>query len=466
MRSVVLGLAVLTASPTEARAAAPESASANQPPEAAAPTREAPAQETVPGLVAPPIEGRRVLDRVLPCGTRVLVARDDSLPVVSLVLALEMGSEDDPPELPGLHHALAYQLLMGNREAAPGAVQALVQDSGGIAFLATGPAQIRFESLAPVTLLDDLVAAEAQRLRAPSVTQSLWKETLVSAKRDASLRRTASWEAAAVAHGAPGLGHRPRVVAESLRELDIDAVADQLARRARYEHATLVVVAPLPIEDIMAKVVSAFGDLPQRTRTVPQRTSRPSATTAPQPKASGDTFVWAVPGDPGARLWADAWCEALSRQRRGSDEPKPNRVRCAFDDDPRRPMLTVRVRTPGDPRGLLQSRLARLGDESRLLRGPLRRLERDLTTETATPLGLARRLAASPAASAAGDSTVEALTGLDALSATPPASESLFDLGAAVRLVDPESTQSPPAEAPEATTPPEPATDPLPEGRR
>ena len=232
-----------------------------------------------------------LLDRVLPCGTRVLIARDDSLPVASVVLSLEHGSEDDPDDLPGLHHALAYQLLMGNRGTAPGGVQSMIQDAGGIAFLATGPAQTRFESLVPMTLLDEIIVAEAGRLRAPTVTESLWKETLISARRDTPRRRTTPWQATAVAHGASGLAHRSHVVPEALGKLDVARIEAELARRARYESSTLVVVSPLPLEDTFAKVEAAMQDLPERPRSVPSRDVAPSGRVLELPKATGSTCL-------------------------------------------------------------------------------------------------------------------------------------------------------------------------------
>jgi len=457
MKSVVFGLLLASfgLAPLAPASAEPAPApdSTQQPEEPAAPRApETPQPE--------PASGRPVLDTVLPCGTRVLVARDDSLPVAALVLALERGSEDDPAELPGLHHALAYQLLMGNRDVAPGGIAAMVQDAGGIAFLATGPAQIRYEALIPVTLLDDLIHAESRRFRAPTVTSSLWKEALVSAKRDSPMRRTASWAATAVAHGAPGLAHRPRMVPGQLGELDENAVEAALASRARYERATLVVVAPLPLEDTMAKVEAALADLPDRDRDIQARAVEPSAPMVEQAKATGSTFVWGVPGDPASRLWADAWCEALSRQRRTKGEPKPNRVRCAFDDDPRRPSLTVRVRTPDDPTTLLAARLEQLGSAgSRQVRAQRKRLRRALEAENSTPLGLARRLAAAaPRAPGAPDrSSVERLTGADALDATPIPVDTLFDLDRAVHIVPSKDTprrRQPPADpAPKEPTP-------------
>ncbi|MBV1861094.1 MAG: hypothetical protein KUG77_21935 [Nannocystaceae bacterium] len=427
-----------------------------------APAKAPDAVDVVGGEPEPPTasENRDIdlLDRILPCGTRVLIARDDSLPVASVVLALEHGSEDDPDDLPGLHHALAYQLLMGNRDTAPGGIQSMVQDAGGIAFLATGPAQTRFESLIPITLLGEVIAAEAGRFRAPTVTESLWKETLISARRDTPHRRTASWHATAVAHGSAGLAHRPRVVPKGLGELDVASIEAALAQRARYEFATLVVVSPLPLEDTFAKVESAMRDLPERPRRVPARDVMPSGRVVEQPKAAGNTFVWAIPGEPAARLWADAWCETVSRQRRGKGEPKPNRVRCAFDDDPRRPTVTIRVRTPSDPSALLEARMQRLaGKGGRVLRGPRRRLQRMLASENSTPLGLARRLAAAATTSATAQDSIDVATGVTALQGSPPDVATVLPLDQAVRVVAPgtvtPASSTPPSADPHAVEP-------------
>ena len=239
------------------------------------------------------------------------------------------------------------------------------------------------------------------------------------------------------------------MVAPELSELDVSAVQGELARRARYEHATMVVVAPLPLEDTMKQVEEAFSELPERARSVPERRIARSSETVEQAKATGNTFVWAIPGDPASRLWADAWCEALGRQRRGKDEPKPNRVRCVFDDDPRRPALTVRVRTPQDPRALLEARLQRLGTgSSRLIRGPRTRLRQALATDNSTPLGLARRLATAPPGDAAQrNTTVERLTGADALDGTPMPISTLLDPAAMVRIVAPNEPNTAPKTA-------------------
>ncbi|MEM6290172.1 MAG: hypothetical protein AAGA54_02875 [Myxococcota bacterium] len=402
-------------------------------PEDAAPV--APTVSAQPVTPPPAAPGAPVLDRVLPCGLRVLVAQDDSLPVAAVVLAVERGSEDDPSELPGLHHALAYQLLQGNRTMPPGGIQSMVQDGGGIAYLATGPAQIRFESLVPVSLLADVIEAEAERFIAPTVTEALWKESLSAARRDIPRKRLAPRVALAAAHGVRGLDHDGRAVPPALGELEVRAVQTRLDALTRYEQATLVVVAPTERETTMATIEAAFADHPARPRSVAKRVVAPTATVVKSKGAKGNTFVWALPGTPAARLWGEAWCEALSRQRRAKSEPKTSQVRCAFEDDPRRPAVTVRVRAPEDPAGLLAARFERLADGGRLLQAQRRRMERRNDTELARPLSLARRLSAADPHAAPEVPATRTLSGAVALDASPPALADLLPLEAAVRVV-------------------------------
>ena len=54
---------------------------------------------------------------------------------VAVVLAVEVGTRDDPDKLPGLVHALAYHLQQGNRELAPGDMEGV---KGGAATAPTG----------------------------------------------------------------------------------------------------------------------------------------------------------------------------------------------------------------------------------------------------------------------------------------------------------------------------------------
>ena len=195
-----------------------------------------------------------------------------SLPVASVILAVETGSEDDPADMPGLVHALAFHGLQGNRELAPGGATRLVHDAGGVSGLAFGPGQIRYESVVPMSHLDETIWVESQRFRAPTISKPLWTVTLRQARRDPDRAWTIPLEALAAAHGAPGLGHEGREVSEALSGMVERAIAIQMADRMRYTAATLVVVAPVEPEELLARIRKAFADLPAASRKVRERT--------------------------------------------------------------------------------------------------------------------------------------------------------------------------------------------------
>lgn len=414
------------------------------------------------GPVAPPdppatptaaASARTALSRILPCGAQVIVARDDTLPVAAVVLAVEIGSEHDPEELPGLVHALAFQLDQGNRETPPGGAPELAHAAGGAAGLAVGLAQVRFESLVPITHLDAAISIEASRLRAPTVSESLWTESLRSARRDRRLKRFLPFDVLAETHASPGLGHDGRTVEAPLFDLPVERVGEELARRFTYARSTLVVVAPGEPEVIMGTINRAFSDLPATDRTATPL-ARPPAPTGPGPRSipveggKGDTFAWPVSPDPAAVAWATALCRTYNRQIRTTSESKRTRLRCHFEPDPRRPTLVLWARGTDDGTTLVNRRMARIreGRDARLLEIQRQIVERRLRRALSTPLELARHLAAAaPQTGPSGPTTaldIDRLGGLAGLD--DPLAEhvpTLLTLDGAVRL------DRPPADA-------------------
>lgn len=235
------------------------------------------------------------LDAVLPCGLRVLVARDLSLPVAAVVLAVEVGSEDDPPEQLGLVHALAYHLHQGNRELRPGEAIAAAQDAGGAHFLSTGPGQVRFESLVPISRLGEVLYVESQRLRAPTIDRGRWELSLGWAAADVRQPSRIRREVLAELHGTQGLLHDGRAVNKSLSGLVLGALGAQLASKFTYGRSTLIVVAPEEPAAVLEQVRKQFADLPPAQRSLPSRPPAPPR--APLPAAIGNTAE-AAPGNP------------------------------------------------------------------------------------------------------------------------------------------------------------------------
>ncbi|WP_165704202.1 hypothetical protein, partial [Enhygromyxa salina] len=136
----------------------------------------------------------------------------------------------------------------------------------------------------------------------------------------------------------------------------------------------------------------------------------PAAGPAPRvarvPRQKGDSMVWAVPGNPGARAWAQVLCGTLNRQQRTSEEPTKARVRVTYADDPRRPLLVLRAagfEPAVGPEPLIAARLARVGavaanpavepELAQLIESQRVRIETDLSFDLRAPFELASHLA-------------------------------------------------------------------------
>lgn len=402
----------------------------------------------------PAAPAEAALDVVLPCGLRVLAARDLSLPVAAVVLAVEVGYEDDPPEYPGLVHALAYHLYQGNRELRPGEAIAAAQDAGGVHLLATGPGQVRFESLVPVSTLPDVLFAESQRLRSPTIDRTRWEISLGWAAADARPPTRLRPENAAALHGVPGLAHDGRAVSRSLSGMVLGSLAAQLAGKFSYNRSTLIIVGPDDPAETIKKVAERFADLPAAPRQVPARPPAPPRSALPQtdgppaePAAPGKTalapavpgnlfaapaptplpadpgkpaapaepapppaaetgntpprmqvqsLAWPIPANNLAAGWAGAICRAINRQKREASEPRNARLICDYEPDPRRGALLLRPIGVDDPIGFVRARLARLaGSDAALLTGQAAVVAQAVRLRVRTPLGLARQLATS-----------------------------------------------------------------------
>jgi hypothetical protein len=386
---------------------------------------------------------------VLPCGLRLVAAQDKTLPVAAIVLAVETGTEDDPTDQPGLVHALAYQLLQGNRELAPHGVAQLVHDGGGVTALAIGPAQIRYESLVPVSMLDDVLWAEAQRLRAPTVSAPLWKDTLRWARRDPGRDWSVPLPALAAVHQVDGLAHEGHRTPAELDGLGARAISTALAERFTVERATLVVVAPMSPDLVLNRVLPLFSDLPAVERRARDRT--PAVRTGSAPReleiAGGrGAIAWPIASDGDGLAAAETLCGALARQRRHADEPARAKIKCTIDEDPRRAVLVLEARGTDDPVGFVRRRLERLrGTDASVLETQRARTREALAMRTRTPLALARRMAAVEPVGRKTDAPpmrpLAELTGAASLTTPmdplPPELAALLDVGAAVRLVDP-----------------------------
>lgn len=342
---------------------------------------------------------------VLDSGIRVIVAQDDSLPVASIILALPHGERDDPKSQAGLIHALGYYMQMGNRELSPGAALDEVYESGGYAEMAFGAGQLRYESLVPQWSAEAIIQIESLRFATPSISEELWVKALYFAGRDQRPDHAPDRNMRALAWQDPALDHEGRQVSEALPKIPLPALHSYLLRYFSPTSATLVVVAPRPLNHIQAAIEKAFAPRPTQSRNkiaVPTPpAARPGARSirrATRKNTKNDTLVRAISPAPDQRMMARLLCTQLRRRGMAPGQPTLPKIRCYYRDSATHPYLQIRIAPDANPEATLRERLSRIsqGLEDRGLERFARRVYAKQKHRLSTPLTLARALAKAP----------------------------------------------------------------------
>lgn len=194
-------------------------------------------------------------------GLRVVIAEDRTLPLVSVQLWYRVGSGTDPVDRPGLCHVA--RTLVEHRDAAALRLRAAGVRSDGH----TLRDACCFASTLPPAFLEYVLKIEASRLRQATTTADALAAALAAAARDFGLtsetwRQTA--ERRLLAALLPELPHRhpPGLVAEALRDLEVEEVKEFLERWFVPGNATLLIIGDVSAAAALELVRAHFGPLP------------------------------------------------------------------------------------------------------------------------------------------------------------------------------------------------------------
>lgn len=334
------------------------------------------------------------LATVLPCGLRVVIAQDHALPVAAVVLSVPSGTGNDPGRNPGLVHALAYALQMGNRELSPGAALDEVYDSGGFAEMAVGVGQTRFESLVPQWSLRGVLRVEADRFSTPTLSEPLWLKSLQYAAQDRRPPHGPHRPLRALAYANPALLSDGRVVLPPLAKIPLPALAQYLVQHFRLNRSTLAVVSDKPPQKTLALVRSVFSKLDASARTSPSAARIGAGTKGTS--TSTDQKSWllrALPANPQSQRLARILCEYL--QHKGPNGPA---LACEYHASPTHPFLQIPVSAKNPGQDPLKTRLDTLlaGQDTDTLLKTAQRVQAEEQAELSSALTLARHLASLP----------------------------------------------------------------------
>jgi zinc protease len=108
-------------------------------------------------------------------GLRVVIVRNPLAPVVSTDMAYDVGSRDDPADVPGMAHAQEHMMFRGTKNLSTAELGTLATALGGNFNAETGETLTQFEFTVPASDLDAILRVESDRMRDVLDLQSEWQ---------------------------------------------------------------------------------------------------------------------------------------------------------------------------------------------------------------------------------------------------------------------------------------------------
>jgi predicted Zn-dependent peptidase len=214
----------------------------------------------------------------LPNGLRVLVAPDPSTPVVGVSVHVDVGFRSEPEGRTGFAHLFEHLMFQGSESLEKLAHFRHVQGSGGVFNGSTHPDYTDYFEVLPAAALERALFLEADRLRAPRLTNENLRNQVDVVKEEIRLNVLSRpyggfpwillppvlYETFPNAHN--GYGDF-----SELEQATLDDAAGFFDGYYAPANAVLTVAGDVSVDEVGALVEKHFGDIPERP--VPTRPS-------------------------------------------------------------------------------------------------------------------------------------------------------------------------------------------------
>jgi predicted Zn-dependent peptidase len=127
-------------------------------------------------------------DTKLPNGLRVIISADHAAPVVSLVVAYDVGSRNEKPGKTGFAHLFEHLMYKGSQNVADGELAALIQNYGGDHNGQTDKDHTIYFEEVPANQLDMVLFLEADRMKALALNKENLANQLEAVKEERRFR--------------------------------------------------------------------------------------------------------------------------------------------------------------------------------------------------------------------------------------------------------------------------------------
>ncbi len=210
-----------------------------------------------------------VVDYHLANGLRVLLAVDDSAPVVAVNLWYRVGGADDPPGRSGFAHLFEHMMFEGSENIPDGMWDKLLEPIGARNNAYTAADKTVYWQVAPANELPRILWMESDRMRSLQVTQASFENqrAVVIQEYNERVANAPYGRANARLFSQPVQGYPPYElpVIGSVEDLLAATLDEVIAFHDRYykpNNATLAIVGDIDIAQAQALIQAYFGDIP------------------------------------------------------------------------------------------------------------------------------------------------------------------------------------------------------------
>ena len=212
----------------------------------------------------------------LPNGLRVVIAPDRSSPVVAVAVHYDVGFRSEPTNRTGFAHLFEHLMFQGSENVGKAEHPKYVQAAGGTFNGSTHPDYTNYFQLLPSGALDLALFLEADRMRAPKLTQENLENQIAVVQEEIRVNVMNRpyggfpWiRLPAVAYSTFPNAHNGYGAFEELQAASLEDASSFFDAYYAPGNAVLTVAGDVTVAGATALIEKHFGDVPART--VPER---------------------------------------------------------------------------------------------------------------------------------------------------------------------------------------------------
>ncbi len=204
-------------------------------------------------------------------GLRVILSKDNAVPVVAVYIIYDVGSRSEEKGRTGFAHLFEHMMFEGSANAPKGTHFATVESNGGSLNGSTHPDYTDYFEVLPSNKLATALWLESDRMRSLSINDENLKNQKEAVKQERRLNFDNQPYATAIVDVWPTLMYRNWQSSHSLigsfEDLNASSVADVSKFFRTYyapNNAALVIVGDIQRADARKLIEAYFGDIPSQ----------------------------------------------------------------------------------------------------------------------------------------------------------------------------------------------------------